>query len=197
MKPTKVTRGKGLLESFLAKERARKANQLIPQELRSGKILDIGCGSYPYFLSHTFFKEKFAIENAPNSSAVKGINWYSIDLNCSPVLPFADGSFSTITLLAVIEHLNPTCLVDLFEECHRVLADDGVMILTTPAAWSDSILKFMARVSLVSHEEIKEHVYAYTLPLIGWYFGKAGFEMERIKFGYFELFLNMWAIAKK
>ena len=197
MKLTRVTRGKGLLEPILARGRARKANRLIPQDLRKGNILDIGCGSFPYFLSHTFFKEKFAIENAPNTSAVKGINWYSIDLNNSPALPFEDGFFSTITLLAVIEHLNPACLVELFKECNRILADNGVLILTTPASWSDSILKFMAKISLVSHEEIKEHVYAYTLPLIGWYFGKAGFEMSRLKFGYFEFFLNMWAIARK
>jgi hypothetical protein len=50
---------------------------------------------------------------------------------------------------------------------------------------------------LVSEEEINEHVYAYTLPLLGWYFGRAGFEMGRVRFGYFELGLNMWAIAER
>jgi hypothetical protein len=53
----------------------------------------------------------------------------------------------------------------------------------------------MASIKLVSKEEINEHVYVYTLPLLGWYFGKAGFNMENIKFGYFELHLNMWAVA--
>jgi hypothetical protein len=48
----------------------------------------------------------------------------------------------------------------------------------------------MARVNLVSAEEIHEHVYAYAMPLIGWYFGKAGFEMDKIRFGYFEFGLN-------
>ena len=56
------TRGKGLLEPSLARLRANRANQLIPKSLRDGRILDIGCGSYPYFLSHTSFQEKFAID---------------------------------------------------------------------------------------------------------------------------------------
>jgi hypothetical protein len=55
----------------------------------------------------------------------------------------------------------------------------------------------MSRVSLVSAEEIDEHAFAYTLPLIGWYFGQAGFEMTKTKFGYFEFWLNMWSTAVK
>jgi hypothetical protein len=46
-------------------------------------------------------------------------------------------------------------------------------------------------------EEIREHVYAYTQPLLGWYFGKAGFEMAKVRFGYFECMLNMWATAER
>jgi hypothetical protein len=55
----------------------------------------------------------------------------------------------------------------------------------------------MAQVSLVSAEEIHEHAYAYTLPLLGWYFGQAGFEMTKTKFGYFEFMFNMWATAQR
>jgi len=193
----RVTRGRGLLEPYLAKQRAATANKLIPDGLRKGRILDIGCGAYPYFLSHTYFQEKFAIENGPKAAESDDINWFSLDLNLTPTLPFMDEYFSAITLLAVVEHLNPASLVELFRECHRVLAPDGVLILTTPASWSDQILKTMAKVSLVSKEEINEHVFAYTLPLLGWYFGTAGFEMTKLKFGYFEFMLNLWAVAKK
>ena len=48
---------------------------------------------------------------------------------------------------------------------------------------------------LVSAEEIREHQFIYTLPLLGWYFGAAGFVMEQVRFGYFEMWLNMWATA--
>ena len=174
--PTKIriTRGYGLFEPLLARQRARVANSLIPEDLRSGRILDIGCGSYPYFLSHTYFEEKFAIDQLKNPQSCSNINWHSLDLNVDPHLPFEDEYFSAITMLAVVEHLSPTSLVSLFQEVHRVLRPDGMLILTTPAAWSDGLLRFMARIHLVSPEEIKEHIFVYTLPLLGWYFGKGG-----------------------
>jgi len=68
------------------------------------------------------------------------------------------------------------------------LKPGGRLVITTPASWSDGLLHWMARIGLVSEEEINEHVYAYTLPLLGWYFGQAGFGMSKVKFGYFEFF---------
>ena len=191
------TRGKGLLEPFLARQRANVANRLIKSELRDGRILDVGCGSYPYFLSHTSFKEKFAIDQLPPAQDESNIAWHTLDLNSKPSLPFEDSYFSVISMLAVAEHLNPNSLVELFSEARRTLKPGGRLIVTTPAAWSDGLLKFMARLNLVSAEEIDEHVYAYTLPLLGWYFGKAGFEMKKIEFGYLEMGLNMWAFAER
>lgn len=195
--PTRFTRGHGLLEPFLARKRAQLANRRIPDELRSGRILDVGCGSYPYFLSHIYFQEKFGIDQLATASNVPDIKLTNIDLNAEPKLPFEDGFFNVITMLAVVEHLNPNSMVYLFKEAHRTLKPGGVLIVTTPSAWSDGLLHLMAHLRLVSKEEIHEHVYAYTLPLLGWYFGKAGFEMSKVRFGYFEFWLNMWAVAKR
>ncbi len=194
-KTTAVTRGKGFLEPTLARLRARTANRLIPAALRQGRILDIGCGSYPYFLSHTSFEEKFAIDQLPPAAGHEHIHWHTLDLNKDPRIPFEDDYFSVITMLAVVEHLNPNSLVSLFQEAHRTLRPGGIVVITTPAAWSDGLLKAMARLNLVSAEEINEHVYAYTLPLLGWYFGRANFSMNKVRFGYFEFLLNMWAVA--
>jgi SAM-dependent methyltransferase len=191
------TRGKGLLEPFLARLRAHQANLLISPQLRQGRILDIGCGSFPYFLSHTFFTEKFAIERSIPGSTPPDIRWFAVDLNHTPQLPFEDGCFSVFTMLAVVEHLDPTQLTSLFREAYRALRPGGRVIITTPAAWSDKLLHWMARVQLVSAEEIEEHAYAYTLPLLGWYFGRAGFAMDKVRFGYFEFRLNMWATAER
>ncbi len=195
-----MTRGKGLLEPMLADLRAHRANKLIPSTLRTGRILDIGCGTYPYFLAHTSFAEKFAIDQLPlpqqTASELK-IESFTLDLEIEPHLPFEDNYFDAVTLLAVVEHLDPSLMAKLFKEVYRVLKPGGMVVLTTPAAWSDGLLKFMARINLVSAEEIHEHAYAYTLPLLGWYFGQAGFEMTKVKFGYFEFMLNMWATAQK
>jgi len=178
--------------------RARKANQLIPPQLRDGRILDIGCGSFPYFLSHTFFREKFALDRVNPQGEIAGdIHWHNSDLNQDTQLPFPDRFFSIVTMLAVVEHLDPEKLESLLSEIYRILVPGGALIITTPAAWSDGLLRAMARINLVSREEIEEHAYAYTLPILGWYFGRAGFPRTLMRFGYFELGLNMWATATR
>lgn len=193
----RLTRGSGVLESQLARLRARQANRLIPNRLRQGRVLDVGCGSIPYFLAHTSFKEKFAIDQLTPSIAGSDILWHTLDLNIEPHLPFEDEYFNVVTMLAVVEHLNPQSLITLFAEVHRILKPSGMLIITTPAAWSGGILNAMARLNLVSAEEIREHVYLYSLPLLGWYFGRAGFAMDQVHFGYFEFMLNLWAVAER
>jgi SAM-dependent methyltransferase len=159
--------------------------------------LDIGCGTHPYFLAHTYFREKYAIDQSVAHKDYPEICWFSIDLNKENRLPFDDSFFSAITLLAVVEHLDPENLVLLFGEVYRTLKPGGVAVITTPAAWSNNLLRWMARLNLVSKEEIDEHVFAYTLPLLGWYLGKAGFKMRLVRFGYFEGMLNLWATANR
>jgi hypothetical protein len=50
-----VTRGSGLFERFLADKRISLANKLIPDSHWQGRILDIGCGEFPYFLLNMTF----------------------------------------------------------------------------------------------------------------------------------------------
>ncbi|UYN91036.1 MAG: class I SAM-dependent methyltransferase [Anaerolineales bacterium] len=194
---TTVTRGHGLLEGFLSRMRANKANSLIPDELRSGAVLDIGCGSFPFFLSNTKFAQKFAIDQLPPSVADEHITWHVRNLNETPSLPFKDGKLSVITLLAVAEHIHPDSLAAILKEAHRVLKPGGRVILTTPAGWTDGLLKFMARVGLVSSEEIDEHVIGYTKALLAAQLSGAGFAADKFKVGTFELGVNLWAMAER
>ena len=194
-----VTRGRGLLEPLLAWARARRANSLIRPDLRDGRVLDVGCGSYPYFLSHTSFREKAAIDQLPPAAGRGGgeIDWHTLDLNATPSLPFPDRHFAAVTMLAVIEHLDPSALETLFGEVHRVLEPGGRLILTTPAPWSDGLLHLMARLGLVSAEEIAEHVFCYPPALLGWYFARGNFPRDHIRIGFFECWLNIWATADR
>jgi len=194
---TTVTRGHGLLEGFLSRMRANKANSLIPDELRRGAVLDIGCGSFPFFLSNTEFAHKFAIDQLPPSVNDARITWHVRNLNETPSLPFKDGELSAITLLAVAEHIHPDSLAAILKEAHRVLKPGGRVILTTPAGWTDGLLKFMARVGLVSSEEIDEHVIGYTKALLAAQLSGAGFAADKFKVGTFELGVNLWAMAER
>jgi hypothetical protein len=59
MVKSRVTRGFGLLEEYLSKRRVNMANRLIPESLRVGGALDIGCGTVLLFLMSTIFEEKY------------------------------------------------------------------------------------------------------------------------------------------
>ncbi|MEO7973086.1 MAG: methyltransferase domain-containing protein, partial [Thermoanaerobaculia bacterium] len=162
-----------------------------------GRVLDVGCGSTPYFLTHTYFVSKYAIDQLPPATSSAEIVWHQLDLNRGTQFEFSEGFFSVVTMLAVAEHLDPKALEQLLRECHRVLAPGGRLVITTPAARADGLLHLLARIGLVSREEIDEHKFAYTPGLLGWYFGRAGFEMERLRFGSFECGMNLWATADR
>lgn len=104
---TNVTRGSGLLEGLLAKKRSAKANSLIKDFHRKGRILDIGCGSYPYFLMTVDFKEKYGVDPVLDMSKIKNgkIILKKLDVT-EQKLPFADNNFDVITMLAVFEHID-------------------------------------------------------------------------------------------
>jgi ubiquinone/menaquinone biosynthesis C-methylase UbiE len=194
----KVTRGSGLFEGLLAKKRANLANNLIGKDQRKGRILDAGCGSFPYFLSTTNFKEKYGLDPVLNLAAVKGAN---IRLTKASIgkkrLPFEDNFFNVVTMLAVFEHIEHNNLVAVIKELRRVLKKDGMLIITTPAPWADKLLHQMAKVSLISSEEIHEHKHNHSKEKIGDIIEDGGFSKSKIRSGFFELGMNMWFVARK
>ena len=193
---SQVTRGFGLLEGFLAKKRSRRANQLIPHPLRTGRILDIGCGSYPYFLAETAFQEKYGIDKSVTTTE-ESLHLQQWDFGEEPRLPFENNFFTVVTMLAVFEHIDTSHLRVLVSEIHRVLKPGGCFILTTPAGWTDRLLRAMARVKLVSPVEINDHKDTYSHKKVSGILVDGGFKKDAIRLGYFECFMNIWAVAGK
>jgi SAM-dependent methyltransferase len=197
----RVTRGHGLLEGLLARRRVRMAKRLIPATHREGSILDIGHGAFPLFLSEVEAKERHGIDRisiqAANDWARHGIHLVCQDLDRDCHLPYADGYFSVVTMLAVFEHISPHRLPELLLEVHRVLRTGGVYVLTTPAPWTGWLLASMSRLGLVSRDEIDEHQRSYSQGEIREALKDAGFLPGRIRTGTFEVFANNWAVATK
>ena len=196
-----VTRGSGLLEGFLARQRSHQARRLIPPSSSSGRVLDIGCGSYPLFLVGSDFAEKYGLDRVavslPDELRESNLKVLEYDLQTGSELPFPADHFHVVTMLAVFEHLEPPVLSRLLAEIRRVLKPGGMYVLTTPAPWTEWLLKLLGRLRLVSHEEIDEHQGAYRHSAIRSYLEGAGFAGDRIRTGYFEAGMNTWATAAK
>jgi hypothetical protein len=113
----RATRGKGLLENLLARMRARRANLLIPVQLRGGKIFDVGYGPYPLFLLHTEFAGKYGPDKtAPSGSPMsdemggKNVKLILFDVESGLRMHFENESFDVVTMLGVFEHIRPDLL---------------------------------------------------------------------------------------
>ena len=192
------TRGDGLLEGFLAKQRSNLANSFITPQKRKGKILDIGCGYYPYFLVNTNFNEKYGIDPFVNLSLIKKEKIKLIKNKVdNKKLVFQSNYFETITMLAVFEHIEGDKLIPVLREVYRVLKKDGMFIITTPAPWADKLLHQMSKFGLISSEEIHDHKHNHPRAKIGNTLQEAGFKKEKIKSGFFEIGFNMWFKAVK
>ena len=202
MKQVKIslTRGFGLLENYLAKRRADMANKLMREDHKKGRVLDIGCGTFPYFLVSSQAREKYGMDPSVNLTLLKEQKSKIILRKIKAgegKLPFEDDYFDSITMLAVFEHIENKKLPLLLKEIKRILRKDGIFIITTPAPWADKPLHYLANFGLISKEEIHEHKHNLTHKKIKEYLKDAGFSEDRVKNGFFEFYLNMWFKAEK
>lgn len=196
-----LTRGFGLFETFLAKKRAAMANKLIPTKTRKGRILDVGCGSFPHFLLSTKFSEKHGVDLMVHEKMIplqmkdalhlKKINLHKEKIN------YKENYFDVIVMLAVLEHIDRKKLPSLLKNINRMLKKGGVLIMTTPSPWSTGVLWALSRTFLISKEEIDDHKELLGSKEILGQLQKASFLKKNIKQGYFELGWNMWFIARK
>jgi 2-polyprenyl-3-methyl-5-hydroxy-6-metoxy-1,4-benzoquinol methylase len=191
-----ATRGYGFLENFLARQRCSMADSLIPAQLRKGKILDIGCGTSPLFLNKTLFHEKYGLDKV-RSIDNRAIHLINHDFEKIQTLPFKENSFNVITLLAVIEHIQPQNVFSILCETRRILKPNGIIILTTPAAWTDRLLRTMAKFKIVSAVEIEDHKDTYTKNKLKNMIAASGYAKNNVRSGYFECFANIWIMAQK
>jgi SAM-dependent methyltransferase len=167
------------------------------------EILDVGCGSFPLWLHRAPFSRKVGVDQLAaigvdgSGPAPGGIEVRKLSLDGKERLPFPDGSFSCVTSLAVIEHLEPSALPALMAEMHRVLKPSGQLLLTTPHALADGLLRLLAKAGLVSAEEIEDHKSLFFHGHIRSLLRHGGFPGEKIQVGGFLLGLNILAVAEK
>lgn len=197
------TRGHGRMEGAIAHSRMSMVLRHVKPSLRDGEVLDIGCGSYPLFLIGSPFRRKVGVDQVRPAWVAQGtppppdVEILQLSLSGQIRLPFPDDSFGCITSLACLEHLDPGSLPFLAAEIRRVLKPSGQVLLTTPHAFADKPLRLLARLGMVSKEEIEEHKSLFLHRHIFDLLQGAGFAPDRIRIRGFQLGLNILAVAEK
>ena len=122
----------------------------------NSRVCDVGCGVDALFLERTTSHARVRAGLDYQTIVARPAGALLVQGDVTGTLPFRDGSFDHVTLLAVIEHLREPELV--LREAHRILVPGGSVIITWPAAAVDAILAVLRRVGVVSPEmEADQH----------------------------------------
>ncbi len=169
-------------DHFIAWMRFRAA---YPHIRQGARVCDLGCGLDAAFLN--FAAEKISYGVGVDDQVKEGASgrWQRIRADLYSPLPFPDGHFDHVVMLAVLEHLRD--LPPVFREAYRLLAPGGSLILTWPAAMVDPILAVLHRIHLVSDEmESDEHQKRIPVAALEEILRGAGFQQffhRRFEFG--------------
>lgn len=188
----------GLLSPHLSRRRRALALRLLADESNRDSILDIGCGRFPAFLKQVPYTRKTGLDRLgwsgdplPDIKIVKG------ELEDPQPLPFEDGSFDAVTMLAVMEHVTPERVIVLLADIHRLLRPGGALVITVPTPFGDRFLHFVSRFGLTSRENLNEHKDRYTAAKLRALLTDAGFPDASVRTGRFMAGLNHWAFARR
>lgn len=182
-----------LLEGLLRKKRITLAKQHLARQ-KANSTLDIGCGRNAALLKTLKIEDRAGIDTDVEPRYRKGLALIQMDVTKAR-LPFADKRFDAVTMLAVLEHIEPASRQNLLKEAARVLKPQGTIFLTTPAPACAKLLDLMAKSGLVSKKQLQGHRGLLTPQKAADLLREA--KLQDIQHDYFEMGLNMWITATK
>jgi ubiquinone/menaquinone biosynthesis C-methylase UbiE len=170
------------IDHFIARMRFRAA---YPHVRAGSRVCDLGCGLEAAFLEYA--GDKIAVGVGVDDQVEDGMRgrWKRVSADLRARLPFGDGEFDHVVMLAVLEHLTEPEQV--LREAHRVIAPGGSLIMTWPSAMVDPILNVLHKFHLISDEmESDEHqkrIPVETLQAMLQGIGFQRFQHRRFEFG--------------
>lgn len=181
-----------LLEPLLRWLRLRRVIAEIPA---GSIVLDVGCGRSAAFLR--------AIE--PRIRCGYGVDFKvaefqteklkTVQVHLGEKLPFDDASFDTVTMLAVLEHIEHEQAI--LKEIHRVLKPGGKLVLTVPSVWAQPVLEFLSyRLKIVDEAEIRDHKRYYDRSKLKQALVQVA-EFGRFRHQYFQMWMNNFCTVIK
>lgn len=164
----------------------RVAARWIPE---GSRVLDIGChqGEFLEMLGKKIVSSVGIDPLLQPGKDSKGHQLFSMEFQRD--LPFDDGSFDVVVLLATIEHMQHKS--DVAKESGRLLRKGGRVVITVPSLLVDKILSILLFFHIVDGMSLEEH-HGFSpddLPAI---FLPEGFKLEqvsRFQFGLNNLFV--------
>lgn len=183
---------KSILDRVIEYLRFNKINKYIPKNC---VLLDLGCGYNATLLKRysSSIKKGTGIDLSVNSN-LKKIKL--IKGRIDNKIKLQSNKFDVITALAVIEHVeSPKTML---KEAYRLLKKNGILLITTPSKYNKPILEFLAfNLKVISKSEIEDHKRYYDKMSLQKELVLSGFTKIKVKIKYFQLGLNIFAIAKK
>ena len=170
------------IDHFIARMRFRAA---YPHVRPGSRVCDLGCGLESAFLD--FAADRIASGMGVDDQVENGARgrWQRVKANLREPLPFPDGQFDHVVMLAVLEHLTEPEKV--LREAHRVIAPGGSLIMTWPSSMVDPLLNALHALRWISDEmESDEHqkrIPVDTLQKMLQGIGFRGFIHRRFEFG--------------
>lgn len=179
-----------LLDEILQKWRMLKAIRHIP---KNAIILDVGCGNGRLFqLLGDHISGGIGIDPLL-AKPVRHAN-YSLVPGKFPTQVPRGKQFDAITMLAAIEHFPEELLQNCDEICRGLLHDGGLVIITVPSSYVDTILSILKWFRLIDAWSFDEH-HGLEVAAVNEIFSCNHFELIYRK--HFQLGLNNLFVFKK
>lgn len=165
-----------------------------PHIRNNSRVCDLGCGLEAAFLEYAADRIAFGAGVDDQLDENAGGRWQRVRADLSGRLPFPEGHFDHVVMLAVLEHLREPEPV--LREAHRVLAPGGSLIMTWPASAVDPILGVLRKLHFISDEmESDEHQKRIPVKTLQKMLEKIGF--RKVLHERFELGLNNLLVATR
>ncbi len=183
-----------------------KVYALLKNSTKSGKVLDIPCGSGAFLRRlldggyATYGADLVQHEALPDAA-----EFMSADMNRT--LPYEDATFDVVVSIEGIEHIKRP--FDFISECNRILKPNGMLILTTPnisslrSRWRWFLTGFHNKGKLPLDDndpQPRHHINLLSFPQLRYMLHTSGFQItaihsNRIKLASL-LYLPCWPVSR-